>query len=219
MLHQSKNTIMQNILYRGFVSGHRRLGDITWNIFRRIRCARWKKPRAVPSIISQNCIGGCMYHDLGMPFLSPTINCFMSFEDFVKFCEGLNFYLSCELNESKIRGDYPIGILHDIIIHFMHYKSFEEARFKWESRKERIDFNNIRIIATDRDGCNLDLVNRFLKLPYKKILFSHTISNNPDIVYIKGYENEKQVGTLIEKRKGGIRPYDQFDWVDFICQK
>lgn len=29
-----------------------------------------------PCIISSNCIGGIIYHDLQLPFLSPTINLF-----------------------------------------------------------------------------------------------------------------------------------------------
>ena len=28
------------------------------------------------SIIANNCIGGCLYHDLGLKFLSPTIDLF-----------------------------------------------------------------------------------------------------------------------------------------------
>ena len=142
----------------------------------------------------------------------------MNFEDFVKFCEGLNFYLSCELKESKIHSAYPVGKLHDIIIHFVHYKSFEEAKQKWDIRKKRLDFNNVRIIATDRDGCNSELLNRFLKLPYKKVLFSHLPSSHPDIVYIEGYEKEGQVGILNAKDNWGSRPYDKFNWVRFLSK-
>ena len=37
------------------------------------------------TIISQNCIGSIMYHDLGQKFLSPTINMLFEPSDFVKF--------------------------------------------------------------------------------------------------------------------------------------
>ena len=186
-------------LHTKFVYICRRLYDFVWHMFRLVRYRRKNVQWEAPSIISQNCIGGCMYHDLGLPFLSPTINCCMNFKDFVKFCERLNFYLSFQLVDAKIDSAYPAGKLHDIIIHFVHYKSFEEAKQKWDIRKNRLDFNNVRIIATDRDGCNTDLTKRFLKLPYKKVLFSHFASSHPDIVYIEGYEKDGQVGIINAK--------------------
>ena len=48
------------------------------------------------SIISMNCTGGILYHDLGLKFLSPTINLFFRAEDFIKFCENLDYYLSID---------------------------------------------------------------------------------------------------------------------------
>lgn len=39
------------------------------------------------TIFSSNCTGGVLYHDLGLEFLSPTINLYMNCEDFIKFCE------------------------------------------------------------------------------------------------------------------------------------
>ena len=54
------------------------------------------KPNDV-SIISQNCIGGVFYHDIGMQFLSPTINLFIKEPDFVRFALNLRHYMECEL--------------------------------------------------------------------------------------------------------------------------
>ena len=36
------------------------------------------------TIISANCVGGVIYHDLGLAFNSPTINLFFSASDYVK---------------------------------------------------------------------------------------------------------------------------------------
>lgn len=44
------------------------------------------------SIISTNCIGGVLSHDLGLQFKSPTVNLFFRAEDFIKFCENLEYY-------------------------------------------------------------------------------------------------------------------------------
>ena len=46
------------------------------------------------TIIAQNCIGGVIYSDLGLQFLSPTINMFIEDENFVKLVENLEYYFS-----------------------------------------------------------------------------------------------------------------------------
>lgn len=44
------------------------------------------------SIISMNCTGGILSHDLGLQFKSPTVNLFFRAEDFIKFCENIEHY-------------------------------------------------------------------------------------------------------------------------------
>ena len=43
------------------------------------------------SFISQNCIGGIIYHDMEQKFLTPTINLYLMANDFVKFVENLEY--------------------------------------------------------------------------------------------------------------------------------
>lgn len=173
-----------------------------------------------PTIISCNCIGGILYHELNLQFCSPTINLYMNCEDFIKFCENLEYYLSLEIIEytGPIERDYPLGMLGDILIYFVHYHSLEEAKEKWEIRKKRMDMDNIFIIATDRDGCNDALIKRFSELPYeKKKLFAHIpYKEFKDVVYIKGYENKQEIEGLMFKTKGGHYLIDQFDWVEWL---
>ena len=173
-----------------------------------------------PTIISQNCIGGVLYHELGLQFLSPTVNLFMVNEDFIKFCENLQYYISLDITpyEGEIKRNYPLGMCGDIVWYFVHYNSFEEAKKKWNDRKERVNMNNIYIIATDRDGFNSELLERFKKLPYEnKKLFSHLpIINEEDSVYIKGYENCGEIEPLTNKVEGGYYLIDQFDWVNWL---
>lgn len=175
----------------------------------------------VPTIFSCNCTGGVMYHDLGMKFLSPTVNLYMPCEDFIKFCENFEYYFSLEMKPyvGMIERNYPICTLGDLTLFMVHYKSFEEAKNKWDERKERVKRDNIRIIATDRDGCTDELKDRFQSLPYKKVMFTYLPDEkHKDCFYIRGYETEGQVGTIVEHegKISGRRYFDQFDWVVFL---
>lgn len=176
------------------------------------------------SIISCNCTGGILSHDLNLRFMSPTVNLFMRAEDFIKFCERLEYYLSIDeiiecLDKDLIQGrTYPIGCLDDIVLFFVHYKTIKEAREKWNDRKKRVDFNNLVVINTDREGMTENIKQRFEKLPYKKVLFT----NRPEekyksCFYIKGYEAESSVGIITESIGWrGKRVIDQFDYVTFF---
>ncbi len=148
------------------------------------------------TIISCNCIGGLLYHDFGQKFLSPTINLYIESPDFIKFCKDLSGYLSYDLMELRESNKYPIGILKDIKIHFLHYKSFEEAKFKWNVRKKRINWDNIFVIMTDRDNYKEELLPEFLQLPYKKVLFSHKNNDMNEVVFVKCDEKKEEVSDL-----------------------
>lgn len=107
-----------------------------------------------PTIISSNCVGGIMYHWLGLKFNSPFINLYFSNDDFIKLLENWDDFMSTEIVEDK-KSDkkYPVGVGYsDIHIHFMHYKSFEEAIEKWNIRKERIDMDNAVIMLSNFGG-------------------------------------------------------------------
>lgn len=116
-----------------------------------------------------------MYHDTGTKFLSPTINLNIEPKDFIKFIENLEYYLSIDQFEEVIGDyDYPVGKLDDILIYFVHYDNFKEAVYKWNERKKRINFDNLFIIMADRDGCDINIIERFNKTSYKnKIFFTH----------------------------------------------
>lgn len=171
------------------------------------------------SIISNNCTGGVVSHDLGLKFLSPTVNLFMDAKDFVKFCENLEHYLQVEKIE-KVEDssrNYPVGRLEDITLYFVHYKTFEEACTKWHERRKRVNLKNIRVFGSDRDGMNEELMDRFEKLPYPKVLFTHLPNIRESTYYIKGYEKEAQVGFVLDEIGWtGKRIIDQFDFVRFL---
>ena len=135
-------------------------------------------------IICPTCIGGVMYHRLGMEFLSPTINLWMSQPDFIKFASRLKEYLDKELVFAPDEAAYPVGMLDDVKIHFSHYKSEEQARIAWDRRKARVRFDNLFLILFDRDGITREDMLKFGEIPCKnRIILSDR--EFPDIPYVK----------------------------------
>ena len=171
-----------------------------------------------------NCIGGILAHDLGIRFQSPTVNLYFRAEDFIRFCENLPYYLSLDemkpCTDPETVGDrtYPVACLGDLVLFLVHYSSVEEANRKWQERKTRIHFDNLAVLATDRDGMTDELKDRFEKLPYRKVLFSKQPDPaHPSCVYIPGFESEESLGLITEPiGNRGKRAIDRFDWVAFL---
>ena len=149
------------------------------------------------TIISSNCIGGIVYHNLRKKFLSPTINLYVETPDFIKFCNNLSDYMSYELIEVK-NEKYPMGSLNDIKIHFVHYSSFAEAKECWDRRKQRINYNNIFVILSDRDKFSPDLLKDIEKIPYNKVLYSHVDYKNDFTIFVKRDRKFSSVRTLTD---------------------
>lgn len=174
------------------------------------------------TIISANCNGCFICHDLGVRFNSPTVNLWMSASDYIKFVSNLEQYLNEDIIEIKEDNiTYPVGLLGgEIKLYFQHYNSFEGAVEKWKARSKRVNFNNIFLMMTDRDGCNYDIIKKFDSLPFKnKVIF--TSQNYPDIkcsVYCDAYKYDDCVGILSDFYKlSGKRMYENyFDYVKWL---
>ena len=173
-----------------------------------------------PTIISSNCNGAYILHDLGLRFNTPTVNLYFETKDYLKFVSNLDKYLSAELIEVVSNYSYPVGQLDDIFIYFMHYGSFDEAKLKWNERKKRIDKDNMFLIMSDRNHCTYEDLLAFDNLPYEnKIVFTHKLY--PEIksaVYIKGFEDKSEVGVLSDWKPTFLkrRYLDVFDYVAFL---
>lgn len=163
------------------------------------------------SIISCNCIGGLLYHDLNMQFKSPTVNLYISSPDFVKFCLDLERYISYDVEKVESDEKFPVGKIGDVTLNFMHYADFEDAKYKWNERKARINFDKIFVIMTDRDGYTDELLDKFDKIPYPKVLFSHKIIERDDAVYVKRDRKRKECRDLTEfVNLNGVRAYEYY---------
>lgn len=177
------------------------------------------------TILASNCIGGILYHSLGLEFLSPTINVYFGASDFIKFLKNPKFYLngSIEIVE-QYEFAYPIVKCEDIFIHCVHYESVEEFKDKWVKRSKKINWDNIYVIMCERDGCTYEDICEFDKLPYEnKVIFVH--KNMPEIksaYYIEGTELNGKDGQWIKPltsyvgRMTGLRHIDRFDYVGFF---
>lgn len=190
-------------------------------IFRkkRIELFRKKLINEKFSLISCNCIGGVIYHDLNHEFLSPTINLFMSARDFVKFAESLEYYLELELQPIMSDRQYPMAELGDLKLYLVHYKDFDSARAKWDERCKRINYSNLFFIFTDRDDFSEDLLVRIDSIPFKKILFSHKKYEIYDwCCYMPEFKNNTEVDDLTRYANCfGVRNYEKhFDFIKWL---
>ncbi|WP_115461228.1 DUF1919 domain-containing protein [Winogradskyella aurantiaca] len=143
---------------------------------------------AIPPIVANNCFGGEIYKRLKQPFNTPFIGLFVYGSDFVKLVGDLENYLSFSLyfvDRSKWTDndiDYPVGLLNDVEIHFMHYENEAIAGEKWERRVKRLLAYEAKedfiIKFCDRDGGADQDFKSFHELSYEhKISFG---TNNYD---------------------------------------
>ena len=112
------------------------------------------------SIIASNCNGTFMYYDMRIRYLTPTVNLVIEMNDFVKLAENLEAYMEKEIVKLESDVPYPTGMLDDIKIMFMHYPTFEEGVEKWNERKKRINWENLFIVGTEKDGCTYETIQR-----------------------------------------------------------
>lgn len=172
------------------------------------------------SIIASNCKGTFMYYDMRIRYLTPTVNLVIEMNDFVKLAENLEAYMEKEIVKLESDVPYPTGMLDDIKIMFMHYPTFEEGVEKWNERKKRINWENLFIVGTEKDGCTYETIQRFDRLPYEnKVIFTHIeYPEFSSAYYIEGFEERDEIGVLTNyKEQFWKRRYlDDFDYVNFL---
>lgn len=145
----------------------------------------WLRKRMIKnhdfSIICNNCWAGYVYRRYGLPYLTPTVGLYFFADDFVKLCTDLRRYMDTELEfipytESKYKDllvkrgqqNVPIARLDDIEVVFLHYKTREEAKEKWERRVKRINYDNLIIKFSKMDLCSQETLTAFDALVYDK---------------------------------------------------
>lgn len=179
-------------------------------------------------LISNNCIAGLIYHDLSLEFKSPIINMFIRANDYILFLNNIDYYLTEELIESNSNeNDYPIGTIGKagkmITLHFLHYEDFNQAKIKWDSRKKKVNKENIFVLAEylPEDGWTNKILERFEDIPYlrKKIIISSSLKDeisirSSDIIYVEGsnFANWKTSTWRIWEK--GYDDCNLIEWID-----
>ncbi len=161
-------------------------------------CERRKLRYTDFSIISNNCWGGLIYQKFGLRYTSPTIGLFFFDEDYLKFVERLDHYLSVPLSfidpRDSVHYDYlygehnqdisyPVARLGDIEVFFMHYHSREEAESKWRYRTARLNRKRLLVKFSQRHSSTTDVLDRFATIDMPNKLCFTPLSYTPPIQY------------------------------------
>jgi uncharacterized protein (DUF1919 family) len=177
------------------------------------------------SIFCNNCIGGCVCHDFGLRFNSPTVNLIIKPTEYIEFLSHIEYYKNKEIEDCpSAYSEYscPVGIIDNKIkVYFLHYKTFEEAKEKWISRCARINLKKIYFVMAEKDGCTDGDLLMFEQLAgcKKKIAFVHKRCDKLKDTYIVASDsnNPNEIITLTDwKGWLGKREYDVFDWRTFL---
>lgn len=200
----------------------------TWNplaIVRRKKMRERLKNKEV-TFLTPNCIGGILFHDLGLKFLSPTVNLMMTQRDFLQFVLHLKVYLdgkfdffedsnySCPCAFLKAEG------VPDIKVHFTHYATEEDALKGWNARKERINWDNVFVFIEERDGITEEELRSLASLPAKGVVAftCNEYTDMPYAVYLPKYHEAGEVGNILARNYvNDSREYEQyFDFVKWF---
>lgn len=194
---------------------------------RKLRCkiARRRLQNTTPTIVANDCVGGVIYHDLGLQFRSPTVNLWIPTEEFLLFAKDMQAYLSAELTQVPA-GDkpYPVGALeyggNTVTIHFMHYPDFPTAARKWEARKQRMDMSNLYLIL-DAPDATAAVIEAFEALPYgnKLLISASNPTHSPLVQVLPLYASGTyQPGEILQhpSRFAMKRHLDDVDYISFL---
>ena len=204
-----------------------KIKNLVWQLFRNIRL-RYKrmyvKSNVSRTIICNNCLGGVVASDFGLRFCSPFVNLWIPTSHYVEILNNITSLSKYSIqNITKQGGTYPLGLLNNKWeLHFMHYKSFEEAAEKWSERVKRMNMEELYVICVHTHSTTYDDMVNFDKLPFKnKIIITH--KSYPEIkssVAINNYDGLNINGEILKpSSKWGTRLYDQINWIDFLDLK
>lgn len=172
------------------------------------------------TVISNNCWAGIYYRNNNLEYLSPTLGLFFMAEEYIKFIYNIKYYIEQDiefisLDESKYKEylkklnyNSPIGKIKDVEIMFLHYENKEEARKKWNRRKQRINWDKIVYKFSDQNMCTYKHLKKFQEFEAKnKICFTTRKYEDIDSIQIKDFEKCENVSDDIKKYKKYINIY------------
>ena len=185
------------------------------------------------TLISDDCWGGSVYRELGLPYLSPFIGLFVPPICFMQLLKNLRRYMSYKpifVESSRFDGvnklrsnnkyniNYPIAILgEDVELHFVHYANAAEASEKWKRRTGRINWDNMLVKLIEWipwcEDAGMEILEEFDSLQYpKKICF--TWRNYPQLksaIWLEGLPKLQE--TMIDLNATQMQ-FDVVNWIN-----
>ena len=188
------------------------------------------------SIFSNDCWGGEIYQHLQAPYLTPFIGLAIMAPCYIKLLKRPYHYLTMlpmefvtesryeACNVFRKQDEYPLARIDDIEIHFLHYKTPQEAASKWSRRIKRINWDKIYVkFDVGKDYATPEMVKHFLQLPFDRKLViapSHfMLEENSSIVTISNYtgdatqvfyESIKQLDIIRWLNSGDVYEFEKF---------
>jgi len=153
-------------------------------------------------IISNDCWGAEMYKLLDRPFNTPFIGLMLMSPCYIKMLQNPFFYIKeplvfkehsryPEMQQIKSGTDFPLAVLgeSDIEVHFLHYKSKEEAKEKWDRRVKRIDWQHLFVkYDCGKDYATAETVAAFNELKISnKLIFGKEDFGSENVFVIRDY--------------------------------
>ena len=179
------------------------------------------------TIISNNCWGGSVYEDLQLSYKTPTVGLFFFAPCYLRFLQNLEGNLKEEvvfIKQSKYeKGNellklypYPLGLIKgEIEVHFLHYKTENEAAEKWNRRSKRVNLHNTFVSFTDNEACTLEEIKMFDKIPFKKVFLSaKKIQGIKSLVFLRCFKGQPGIGNIYDERWKYRRYFDAIKWLN-----
>lgn len=184
------------------------------------------------TIISNYCLGGHLYNDLGLECLSPTKNCFCRSDHYFRFIDNLKYFLGLDMSscetvcvdfEKEFASYAPKGIIdNQIEWHFNHDRSLKEAIENWNRRRKKVNFDNIVILMechSEEDAYRLSEVQGYRKLGlyYKPLDLSDIVCaplwNEPEIQIKYMWNWPTFANRFFTNKDGWVSP---INWISFL---
>ena len=179
-------------------------------------------------LITNDCIGGVIYHDLGEQFRSPTVNLWIPNDCYFEFARDLKYYLSCEIKQTpNASTSYPIGTIIPkddqhipVTVHFVHYRTFKEAYAKWKERSARVNYDKLYFIWHFFGDDHIEKIQAFDRWDVRKLTILHEpVESIQKCEVVSCYNETPYNGKILSViDKTGRRYLDEVNYIGFLNQ-
>ena len=160
---------------------------LSWHLYSPThRLCRWRIRDRRFTIISNNCWGAALYSEMGLAYATPFVGLFILPECYLAMLNDLRGHLKMPLrfvsrtkyefvaaNRERKSDRYPIALLGDAELHFLHYASEQEAKAKWERRLDRVHWDRLFVKFCDYQRPTVEQFHAFDGLDFEhKVCFA-----------------------------------------------